>query len=69
MAETTLMTNKLFALKDKVFRAACKLVIVGKNKDGSPKTLPPTQRQASKYRNYKGLAYLKRREAQNASKS
>ena len=40
------MTNKKFAEKSEEFRAACKLA-----------GLNPTSRQASKYRNQKGLAY------------
>jgi hypothetical protein len=44
------MTNKDFAEKDKKFKEACEVV-----------KLPPTRRQASKWRNGKGLAYKKGR--------
>lgn len=40
------LTNKKFAEEDQSFRKACDLV-----------RLPPTTRQASKFRNKKGLAY------------
>ena len=58
-----MMTNKTFSQKDKVFKQACKLTIVARTKEGTPITLAPTTRQASKFRNKKGLAYLKRKEA------
>jgi hypothetical protein len=41
-----MLTNKKFAEEDKKFKKACDRV-----------GLPPTTRQASKYRNKKGLAY------------
>lgn len=43
------MTNKEFSEQDKVFNKACN--IAGIN---------PTKRQASKYRNGRGLAYRKK---------
>ncbi len=46
------MTNKEFAVKDKVFQECCTLA-----------KLEPTKRQASKYRNGKGMALLFKRQA------
>lgn len=51
------ITNLQFAKENNGFREACEMVIIGKNYDGSPKTLKPTARQASKWRNKKGAAY------------
>lgn len=48
------MTNAKFAETDKSFRAACKRVIIDKANNTS---LPPTTRQASKWRRGKGLAW------------
>jgi len=41
------ITNEAFANNDRVFRKACELA-----------GIQPTKRQASKYKNKKGLAYL-----------
>jgi len=46
------MTNQEFAKNDEVFRTACGLV-----------GLEPTPRQASKFRNGKGLAFRVKRQA------
>lgn len=51
------MTNKEFSQKDQTFQAACEAVPWGKDKEGNPKTLPPSKRQASKWRLKRGLAY------------
>ena len=51
------MTNKEFADKNDNFRAACLNTIIGTDYTGLPLRLFPTPRQASKYRNGKGLAY------------
>jgi hypothetical protein len=48
------MTNKEFAEKDPVFRKACENC--GVRKDGSP-LVPPTPRQASKWRRQTGRAW------------
>jgi len=48
------MTNRKFAVEDKKFRACCKAM-----------KIEPTKRQASKYRNEKGLAYSFRNEFEN----
>lgn len=54
-AEAPTVTNAQFATKDKLFNAACSLA-----------TVDPTPRQASKYRNKKGLAYKYRPHALQA---
>jgi len=46
------MTNNEFSRKDPIFIKACELA-----------SIPTTSRQASKYRNEKGIAYATRREA------
>jgi len=52
------MTNKEFAEKDKKFRDACTKVTVDLEEyDLVNNPFMPTQRQASKWRNKKGLAY------------
>lgn len=67
------MTNREFAKQDQTFKMCCQKVIVGytEKKDGSGNAerdddgkvimeaimLPPTSRQASKFRNKKGAAY------------
>jgi hypothetical protein len=67
------MTNREFAKQDQTFKTCCSKVIVGytEKKDGSGNTerdddgkvimeailLPPTVRQASKFRAKKGAAY------------
>jgi len=51
-AEVPAVTNAKFATIDKLFKAACSLAGV-----------EPTTRQAAKYRNKKGSAYLYRTQA------
>lgn len=48
------MTNKEFAAQDQAFRSACEATPWKGSKDGN---LPPTKRQASKWRSKRGLAY------------
>lgn len=43
------MTNKEFAEKDKLFHKACEIA-----------KIKPTHRQASKFRNKKGLAFMRK---------
>jgi len=50
------MTNRSFAENNEEFRKACTKV-PWKDKDGNSTTLPPTARQASKWRMKKGLAW------------
>jgi len=54
------MTNQKFAETNDEFIQACGK-IPWKDKEGKPTTLPPTSRQASKWRNKKGLAWKKGR--------
>lgn len=61
------MTNKEFAEGNEDFQAAC-ANIPWKDKDGRPSSLPPTSRQASKWRNHKGLAYKEGREKKDDSR-
>jgi hypothetical protein len=51
------VTNKEFALQDRVFRKACEIA-----SKGLPRYLEikPTRRQASKWRNRKGIANIYR---------
>lgn len=56
------MTNKEFAKENHQFKRACDQIIIGKKYDEQLKdfvsaSLPNTPRQASKFRNGKGLAY------------
>ena len=52
------MTNKEFAEQNKEFRKACVVASSIEAKKGrKADSIMPTTRQASKYRNKKGLAY------------
>lgn len=52
------LTNRQFSEQNKTFRGACKAVKLHTIPSTSEtKTLPPTQRQASKFRMEKGLAF------------
>jgi hypothetical protein len=62
------LSNAHFAASDGLFRRACECVVTGKRYDPTADemvdvTLPPTQRQASKFRMGRGLAFAKRNEA------
>ena len=54
------MTNQKFAETNEEFIHACGK-IPWKDKEGKSTTLPPTSRQASKWRNKQGLAWKKGR--------
>lgn len=50
------MTNAEFAKKDQVFRKACEIANANLPKGQEP-GIEPTKRQASKWRNRRGMAY------------